>query len=36
MHSINSLNEKILSELIEIANGLNIPKASKFTKQDLI
>ncbi len=36
MHSINSLNEKILSELIEIAEGLKIPKASKLTKQDLI
>ncbi len=36
MHSINSLNEKILSELIEIADGLKIPKASKLPKQDLI
>jgi transcription termination factor Rho len=36
MHSINSLNEKLLSELIEIAEGLNIPKASKLSKQDLV
>jgi len=36
MHSINSLNEKLLSELIEIAEGLSIPKASKLPKQDLI
>jgi len=36
MHSINSLNEKLLSELIEIADGLNIPKASKLQKQDLV
>ncbi len=36
MHSINSLNEKILSELIEIADGLKIPKASKLSKQDLV
>lgn len=36
MHSINSLNEKLLSELIEIAEGLSIPKASKLSKQDLV
>ena len=36
MHSINSLNEKLLSELIEIAEELNIPKASKLSKQDLV
>ena len=36
MHSINSLNEKLLSELIEIAEELKISKASKLSKQDLI
>jgi transcription termination factor Rho len=36
MHSINSLNEKLLSELIEIAEELKISKASKLSKQDLV
>ena len=36
MYDIIELNEKLVSELKEIAKGLNISKYEKLKKQDLI
>ncbi len=36
MYDITELNEKLVSELKEIADKLNVPKAEKLKKQELI